>query len=219
MRVLGDEVIELLKQGKTPKEIREALACAGNSVRYWADKLRMPLFKRGTGGKGLTEETKARVELAQRLKIAGYSYAAIGEHIGVSRQRAQQYLRIRLPKDRNQHRCEHCFKSAKVLHCHHVSYDTNEFMLLCVSCHSLAHVKPRRKRGEPMRTTGELHEFLSRAGRKGMANRWKGTTKAERRQAVQAAIDASVAKRRLRSLTKAQAAKLGIKGIGVRVIE
>ncbi len=70
-------------------------------------------------------------------------------------------------------------------------------------------------------TKKQLSAYFAKLGRKGMANRWKGSTKAERRAAVQAAIDASVAKRKLKAaaLTKAPAAKLGIKGIGVRVIE
>lgn len=192
---MREEINELLKAGKSPKEIKAVLGVSGAAIRDCADALGMPHFRRGREATGHSPEVADKVDMARRLKIAGLSYAAIAGEIGVSRQRAQQYLRIRLPKERNKQRCEQCNKVTKVLHCHHVSYETNEFQLLCLRCHSIAHgcgegVRAKRKRsGKPM-PQGDVRDFLSRSGKAGIAKRWKGTTKAERVKAVQAAVAA-----------------------------
>ena len=77
------------------------------------------------------------------MKVAGYTYKQIGESLGVSRQRAQQYLRI-IGHPTNGS-CESCGKISAIIHCHHDDYRTNEFRLLCVSCHTREHPLKKKR--------------------------------------------------------------------------
>ncbi len=75
---------------------------------------------------------------ARKMKLAGHSYAEIGKALGVSRQRAQQYVRIPLhaPKGGT---CDKCGSTVKVLHYHHTDYAKDQFEVLCARCHGKIH--------------------------------------------------------------------------------
>jgi DNA-binding CsgD family transcriptional regulator len=106
-----------------------------------------------------TQRLSDRPSMAQRtsraleMKRQGYPYAAIGQALGISRQRVQQLLSP--PADaraqvlaRCARHCEACGIGPGVhLHLHHVSYhasprtyhDPQNLQALCVPCHNRAH--------------------------------------------------------------------------------
>lgn len=95
----------------------------------------------------------SRRKLAMELRLKGLSYAEIAKALGVTRQRAQQY--VRPPKalydairHRAKRRCERCEVTLDAGHIHHKkamenynSLDNLEY--LCVSCHQKEHLVVR----------------------------------------------------------------------------
>lgn len=77
------------------------------------------------------------VEVVRRLKLSGLTYKEIGDKLGFSRQRAQQLISIKRPTENE--RCEQCGSTPTILHCHHLNYETDEFVLVCISCHRKLH--------------------------------------------------------------------------------
>ena len=93
-----------------------------------------------------------RREEALKLKLEGHTYAAIGEKLGVSRQRIQQMIappqavRLYIIERANQ-RCQVCsIRVGSRGHVHHTGSTTVEdfndidnLVLLCPSCHRKVH--------------------------------------------------------------------------------
>lgn len=92
---------------------------------------------------------------ALEMKASGYTYAAIAEKFGVTRQRVAQRLSPRpevrkFVVDRDRGKCQKCGKVVgESGHVHHVVYEdispdryclAENMTLLCVSCHRMAHV-------------------------------------------------------------------------------
>jgi hypothetical protein len=80
-------------------------------------------------------------KIARELKSIGKSYRETGKILGVSSQRAQQYLApTKQERDllinKNNSRCSVCGKKKKDLAIHHLDYKKNIMVVLCVSCHS-----------------------------------------------------------------------------------
>lgn len=96
------------------------------------------------------KDSLSQEEFARQLKISGHTYKEIGQMIGVSRQRIQDILKIKDGVSLSAN-CQFCGKNSDVLHKHHLNYETNEFQILCPSCHTKVHFPkmktPIKKRG------------------------------------------------------------------------
>jgi len=136
------KVVEMLKRGACPRDIMAAIpgACPFLISRY-RKELGIKPFKPGrTPGK--TERFISLQNQIRQMKISGMTYRQIGGRLHLSRQRVQQYLRIKRPIGRN--RCDKCKVRTKVLSCHHVSYkDDSKYEVLCQSCHMSQHGAPK----------------------------------------------------------------------------
>src|ERR1700722_14788373 len=74
----------------------------------------------------------------RRLKVDGYTYAQIGERLDITRQCAQNHIKI--AKETNSvEKCELCGKAAESHHRHHTNYQSDAFQILCISCHTKIH--------------------------------------------------------------------------------
>lgn len=134
------EIIQLLKEGLTNRQIIKKFPETNEGfVYFWRRKLGLNLPPSGPRGYPRTEKTKAICIAATRMKVAGYTYAAIGKTFGLSRNRIQAIMRpkgvdLTLP-------CALCGKTTGVMHCHHTDYATGAFVILCQPCHRKAHKK------------------------------------------------------------------------------
>jgi hypothetical protein len=92
----------------------------------------------------------AKKNLARRLRAKGLTYTQIGERLGVTRQRAQQFLKPPIEVwlivfKRAKGRCEDCGKQLENGHLHHRSYGAavidrpSNFDYLCRKCHLKRH--------------------------------------------------------------------------------
>lgn len=136
----------LLKKGLKPREIKKQIHTHGCIITHLRKKLGMPPFRRGMppgtkrrrGAEDKRFDQKSRKE-AMELKVLGFTYKEIGKRLKVSRQRAQQYLRIPKNELAKHLTCENCGVGNKKLHAHHTDYTSNTFKALCVSCHRKQH--------------------------------------------------------------------------------
>ena len=97
----------------------------------------------------------ARQDQAIALKVSGLTYAAIGQVLGVSRQRAQQLIRppyeiYRVVRRRAGAKCEDCGTETMNGHMHHMELievaafnDIANLSYLCIGCHRKHHSKCR----------------------------------------------------------------------------
>lgn len=148
---MREALIALTKQGKRPSEIVKAIGCSPAQATYYRRQLGLPKLPRG-GGRGFSKASAANAERARLLKVSGMTYAEIGTALGVTRQRAQQLLRITIPED-YERKCQRCGTTAGRLSAHHTDYATDAWELLCLKCH-LADHKPSTdnpKAGRPKR--------------------------------------------------------------------
>ena len=94
---------------------------------------------------------------ARRLKASGMTYQQVADEIGVSRQRIQQAMKIHgVPREGI---CEKCKMFSPVLHCHHLNYLTDDFEILCPTCH-------RKTHGLDLKTSEFWNEPKTELGRK-----------------------------------------------------
>lgn len=136
-------------------------------------------------------------EQARILKQKGLSYSQIGKLLRVSRQRAQQLVTIpksELDKLRiaTNGVCQKCGKKSKKLDGHHESYDNNEIIMVCVSCHMRGYPKTGGlMKNFSIRRQGDLNEQVER-----LCKAWKtDASKAIRRAVAEAdAREQAVAK-------------------------
>lgn len=88
-------------------------------------------------------ETKRSLMLRSsviRMKRIGMTYAEIGKKIGLTRQRAQQLVRV--PFNPSQAMCESCGYTSSLLN-HHENHNKNpKTSILCRKCHSKLHFNP-----------------------------------------------------------------------------
>jgi hypothetical protein len=90
LKASAEQIIRLLKAGVTPRFIRKKFPQTKPAdITYRRRRLGMPPFPRG-GPRG-PRSMAARIK-ARRLRQAGWTFAKIGAALGVSRQRAHQYL-------------------------------------------------------------------------------------------------------------------------------
>ena len=75
-----------------------------------------------------------------KLKSEGYTYQAIADRVGVSRQRIQQIIAPSRDNRQeilsNRHFCERCGMRLDKAHLHHLDYMTIAIQVLCPKCHS-----------------------------------------------------------------------------------
>ena len=137
-RELSPFVKEMLLDGKEPAEIKELNSDVKSSlITYQRAKLKLPKFSAGRKkGKFSTLENR---RLARVLKCAGKTYLEIGRVLGVTRQRAAQYISD-APEVKAKF-CSMCGRRPKILHYHHVSYKDRIVIAVCASCHQKIHLK------------------------------------------------------------------------------
>lgn len=90
LKASSEQIDKLLKAGCLPRFIRKKFSGTDPStISYRRRLLGMPPFPRGSppGLRKLDVLAKVR-----RLRKAGWTYAKIGEVLGVSRQRVHQYI-------------------------------------------------------------------------------------------------------------------------------
>lgn len=119
--------------GKNTRELAELFHCDPSQITY-------ALRKQGIKVDRVRHKRSPRREIARRLKREGMSYANIGQHMGISRQRAQRLiaptpLERRELLTRSKGRCERCGKKGEKLHGHHGNYEGAPSEVLCISCH------------------------------------------------------------------------------------
>lgn len=135
-----EQIIELLKIGKTPLEIREAMPNQiphSSAITVVRKRLGMPPFK---SGRRPSIDVSNIEKQARKLKESGVSYSDIGKQFGVSRQRIQQLMKPDISRVGN---CADCGIFRIALHFHHTNYLTDDGVLLCQSCHRRRHFKYR----------------------------------------------------------------------------
>ena len=94
----------------------------------------------------LKGETSPRREEARSLKQQGLTYKQVGEHMGITRQRAQQLVAPslvakRIIRDDMGNKCSECGATNTKLELHHPSYKLPAVVLLCTSCHKISDAK------------------------------------------------------------------------------
>jgi hypothetical protein len=90
LKASSEQIDKLLKAGWLPRFIRKKFPeTTSGSIFFHRKRLGMPPFPRGSppGLRKLDVLAKVR-----RLRKAGWTYAKIGEVLGVSRQRVHQYI-------------------------------------------------------------------------------------------------------------------------------
>lgn len=112
-----------------------------------------------------TLDGSAKRILALRLKQEGFTYADIGRHLGISRQRAQQL--VSPPKsersraiERAEGRCQACGERASKLDFHHSDYKRGADAILCPSCHRIADARLGLTAKGPHRLIAEIGKML-----------------------------------------------------------
>lgn len=129
------ETKRLLLAGKSPKQIRELLNVSSCFISYHRKALGLKPFGRGSP-KGFRPLSKERADIARKMKVDGFTYQAIANKFGITRQRVQQYLR---PRTNMGESCERCGAQNVIRHRHHKNYETDECEILCVNCHAKFH--------------------------------------------------------------------------------
>lgn len=143
-----DQIKALMKRDtdlEGVRKIAKTVGCSPGLVWMVRKEMGLPMFKRGGRRRWVNPEI---VEKARRLKVAGWTYAAIGKHLELSPSTIGYYMKIAAKRDGS---CERCGKPGLSLHCHHISYeDDTQFELLCPSCHTKEH-RPLDKYRESLR--------------------------------------------------------------------
>jgi hypothetical protein len=137
------EIIKMLGLGYAPKDILRLVGVKHPSmISYWRNRMGIKPFARGSP-RGFRRPDVAR--RVRSLKKSGMSYRAIGRMIGISAQRAQQYI---LPQIKTQSKtkfsCDICGRCGMATHRHHPRYDSDEIQHLCLSCHAKENWKQRK---------------------------------------------------------------------------
>lgn len=87
------QIILLSDQGKSLREVGEALNVKFGVVAYWRRMSLIPPGARGRPHGYMNRETRARVEKVFALRLTGLTYQKIGDELGITRQRVEQILR------------------------------------------------------------------------------------------------------------------------------
>lgn len=142
MNTLTPLVAALLRTGMRPCEIMAKLPeVKSPTISYIRSRIGLPPFRRGGGGYPRNKEMFERI---RDLKASGLSYSQVGEIVGLSRVRTQQYLR---PKTKNKPTsCQRC-GFIGILHAHHTDYLTGSHEWICASCHGKATQEAARRNG------------------------------------------------------------------------
>ena len=123
---------DLLKAGKTPKEIKSIIGYVhGSYVSRVRREIGMVAFSPGAP-KGYRNKNIA--ERVRKMKVAGMSYAEIGRALGFSHQRAQQYI-MRSKPSKTPKECSKCKAIGLGFHRHHCDYNNDDVEILCPRCH------------------------------------------------------------------------------------
>jgi len=132
-------------------------------------------------------------ERAEAFYFQGLTYAEIGAHLDLSRQRVQQLIRppraiYEAVKSRAEGKCEDCGVAIQGGHVHHkndpgLDYNALENLLyLCASCHPKRHTDPLTAPTHP-RPFGRISAAAAIMGRKGGQSRSLAKIEAVRRNA------------------------------------
>lgn len=131
--------------GLSPKQIRSIHPEISSALITKARKkyTSIPAIFKGGRHKGITLRVMQNIAQARMMKANGKTYLEIGMELGVSRQRAQQLLRVRpATRDTRCLRCG-CHPGTGRIHYHHLDYKHDVVVPLCISCHTRETVKSR----------------------------------------------------------------------------
>lgn len=115
-------------------------------------KVRISIGQRQRRGRPVwkSPETQQMIIRMREMKQSGETYEAIGIKFGMTRQKAHQFLMIHAPIPDGS-KCAKCGKESKKLHRHHTNYITDEYELICVSCHTSLHLVSHKITKQPHR--------------------------------------------------------------------
>lgn len=132
---------ELYESGATTEQLQERFGLKSPSmVSYYISVSKLPPRSPGRrpGETGKTIEIRT---MARKMKADGMTYAKIGKHFGVTRQRIQQIITTHEAVKNG--KCENCGRECKSLHRHHTDYMKDKISNLCCACHTRSHKKTK----------------------------------------------------------------------------
>lgn len=126
-------IVLLLKAGiGVPEIMRRFPTIRRHQIAYWRVAVDTPPFRRGRPRGIVNKSLQMKI---RTMKVSGMSYSQIGKHCGLSHQRVQQYLRVRLDSKV----CSRCGSDSNLIHAHHTDYATDRVVPVCIRCHPKIH--------------------------------------------------------------------------------